>query len=71
MLLSLLVLQGLVATLIFYVLAGQYQNKPLWNLLAVLFAGLVPPLNWALVMLAIAWRLWRRSPQTIAAKILP
>ena len=45
MLLSLLLLQGLVAALLFYGLVGQYQSKPLWSLLAVLTAGFIPPLN--------------------------
>ncbi|RUO76059.1 hypothetical protein CWI81_08045 [Idiomarina seosinensis] len=66
MLLSLLVLQGLVAALLFYGLVGQYQQKPLWNLLAVLTAGFVPPLNWILLMTGIAVRMWKRSPQTAA-----
>lgn len=64
MLLSLMVLQGLVAALLFYTLVGQYQKKPLWNLLAVLTAGFIPPVNWALLVFAIGVRMWRRSPQT-------
>lgn len=63
MLLSLMVFQGLVAALLFYTLVGQHQKKPLWNLLAVLTAGFVPPLNWALLVFAIGVRMWRRSPQ--------
>ena len=39
MLLSLMVLQGLVAALLFYTLVGQHQKKPLWNLLAPDVAG--------------------------------
>lgn len=66
MLLSLLVLQGLVAALLFYVLVGQYQQRPLWNLLAVLTAGFLPPLNWVLLVASIGVRMWRRSPQTSA-----
>ncbi|MFD2631182.1 hypothetical protein [Idiomarina piscisalsi] len=69
MLLSLMVLQGLVAALLFYVLVGQHQKKPLWNLLAVLTAGFIPPLNWALLVLSIGVRMWRRSPDTIAEKL--
>ncbi|HAS14041.1 MULTISPECIES: hypothetical protein [Idiomarina] len=74
MLLSLMVLQGLVAALLFYTLVGQHQKKPLWNLLAVLTAGFIPPVNWALLVFAIGVRMWRRSPQTsspqnIAAKL--
>lgn len=68
MLLSLLVLQGLVAALLFYGLVGQYQQKPLWNLLAVLTAGFVPPLNWIMLMAAIGVRMWKRSPQTSSAR---
>lgn len=67
MLLSLLVLQGLVAALLFYGLVGQYQQKPLWNLLAVLTAGFIPPLNWIMLMTAIGVRMWKRSPQTSAS----
>ncbi|AVJ54955.1 hypothetical protein C5610_00775 [Idiomarina sp. OT37-5b] len=68
MLLSLLVLQGLVAALLFYGLVGQYQQKPLWNLLAVLTAGFIPPLNWILLMTAIGVRMWKRSPQTSSTR---
>lgn len=67
MLLSLLVLQGLVAALLFYGLVGQYQERPLWNLLAVLTAGFLPPLNWFMLMAAIGIRMWKRSPQTSPA----
>ena len=71
MLLSLMVL---LAALLFYTLVGQHQKKPLWNLLAVLTAGFIPPVNWALLVFAIGVRMWRRSPQTsspqnIAAKL--
>ncbi|EAQ33181.1 MULTISPECIES: hypothetical protein [Idiomarina] len=62
MLLSLLLLQGLVAALLFYGLVGQYQSKPLWSLLAVLTAGFIPPLNWGLLLAAIGHRMWKRSP---------
>ncbi|MEX1222433.1 MAG: hypothetical protein WEA82_10020 [Idiomarina sp.] len=68
MLLSLLLLQGLVAALLFYVLAGQYQRQPLWNMLAVLISGFVPPLNWCLLLVAVGVRMWRRSPSMVAAK---
>ncbi|MCK7458810.1 hypothetical protein [Idiomarina aminovorans] len=68
MLLSLMVLQGLVAALLFYTLVGRHQKQPLWNLLAVLTAGFIPPLNWALLVFAIGVRMWRRSSQTKATQ---
>ncbi|EKE81454.1 hypothetical protein [Idiomarina xiamenensis] len=58
---SLLILQSLLAALMFYVLAGQYQRQPLWGLLMVLFSGFVPPLNWAIVLIAVGVRLWKRQ----------
>lgn len=62
MVLSLLILQGLMAALLFYVLVGQYQRQPLWNMLAVLLSGMVPPLNWCLLLVAVGMRMWRKSP---------
>lgn len=65
---SLFLLQGLVAALLFYVLVGQYQRQPLWNMLAVLLCGLVPPLNWMVLMVAVGMRMWRRSTPMVPIK---
>lgn len=68
MLLNILILQGLVAALLFYVLVGQYQRQPLWNMLAILISGFIPPLNWCLLLVMVGARMWRRSPSMMAAK---
>lgn len=65
MLLSLLIAQGLVAALLFYVLVGQYQRQPLWNMLAVLASGIIPPLNWFVLLVSVGVRMWRRQPPLV------
>jgi len=62
MLISLLLAQGLVAALLFYVLVGQYQRQPLWTMLTVLLCGMIPPVNWFLLMVGVGIRLWRKTP---------
>jgi hypothetical protein len=66
--LSLFLMQGLVAALLFYVLVGQYYRQPLWNMLAVLVCGLLPPLNWAILLVAVGVRMWRRSTPMVPIK---
>lgn len=66
--LSLFLLQGLVAALLFYVLVGQYQRQPLWNMLAVLTCGLVPPLNWIILTVAVGVRMWRKPTPMLPIK---
>lgn len=66
MLVSLLLLQGLMAALLFYILVGQYQRQPLWNMLAVLALGFVPPLNWSLLLVSVAVRMWRKQPRMMS-----
>ncbi|CAB0150686.1 hypothetical protein PSI9734_01129 [Pseudidiomarina piscicola] len=66
--LSLFLLQGLVAALLFYVLVGQYSRQPLWSMLAVLICGMVPPVNWTLLLVAVGYRLWRRPAALMTAK---
>lgn len=65
---SLFLLQGLLAALLFYVLVGQYQRQPLWNMLAVLACGLVPPLNWMILMVTVGMRMWRKSAPMVVVK---
>ncbi|PHR65045.1 hypothetical protein LG272_01185 [Pseudidiomarina marina] len=65
---SLFLLQGLVAALLFYVLVGQYHRQPLWNMLAVLLCGLVPPVNWMVLMVAVGVRMWRKSTPMVPIK---
>ncbi|MGQ4276812.1 hypothetical protein ACQ5ES_07180 [Pseudidiomarina sp. E22-M8] len=59
--LSLFLLQGLVAALLFYVLVGQHHRQPLWSMLAVLICGMIPPVNWAVLLVAVGVRMWRRA----------
>lgn len=66
--LSLFLMQGLVAALLFYVLVGKYHRQPLWNMLAVLVCGLLPPLNWAILLVAVGVRMWRRSTPMVPIK---
>lgn len=66
--LSLLLLQGLVAALLFYVLVGQHYRQPLWSMLAVLMCGMVPPVNWAVLLVAVGARMWRRPAPVMRVK---
>ncbi|RUO63049.1 hypothetical protein [Pseudidiomarina insulisalsae] len=66
--LSLLLLQGLVAALLFYVLVGQHHRQPLWSMLAVLMCGMIPPVNWMLLLVAVGVRMWRRPAAVMTLK---
>lgn len=66
--LSLLLLQGLVAALLFYVLVGRHYRQPLWSMLAVLMCGMVPPVNWAILLVAVGARMWRRPAPVMRVK---
>lgn len=66
--LSLFILQGLVAALLFYVLVSRHHHQPLWNMLAVLACGAIPPLNWVILLVAVGARMWRRSAPLLTAK---
>ncbi|MGI0154055.1 hypothetical protein ACQ661_10395 [Pseudidiomarina sp. WS423] len=65
---SLFLLQGLLAALLFYGLVGQHYRQPLWNTLAVLTLGLVPPVNWLVLMLAVGYRLWHKPASAMPIK---
>ncbi|PTB82963.1 hypothetical protein C9927_01340 [Pseudidiomarina aestuarii] len=66
--LSLFILQGLVAALLFYVLVGQHHRQPLWNMLAMLVVGMLPPVNWAILLVAVGLRLWRKPVNMVTVK---
>ncbi|RUO78693.1 hypothetical protein [Pseudidiomarina taiwanensis] len=66
--LSLFLFQGLLAALLFYILVGQHQRQPLWNMLTFLVAGMVPPLNWVLLLVCVGLRLWRQPSPAVTAK---
>ncbi len=66
--LSLFILQGLLAALMFYALVGQHHRQPLWNTLAMLVLGLVPPANWAVLVLTVGIRMWRKPAPAMMIK---
>ena len=66
--LSLFLLQGLVAALLFYVLVGQHHRQPLWSMLAVLVCGILPPLNWMILVVAVGVRMWRKPAEMMTLK---
>jgi hypothetical protein len=65
---NLFILQGLVAALLFYVLVGRHHHQPLWNMLAVLACGAIPPVNWIVLLLAVGARMWRKATPLVAMK---
>jgi hypothetical protein len=50
------------------VLVARHHHQPLWNMLAVLACGAIPPVNWIVLLVAVGARLWRKSAPLVAMK---